>query len=172
MQSGYQAQTEMGQQLQQRPVAQMVGQQFQQSVPQEVQQAVQDLDQLETVCEWLKARATERGRPRIAARADDLATVAHLQKSLLLRESPFAEPIGQAVQQTIQGSVQELQQHANDPEVQEALGQAQQTLSTISQAISQFQQFGQQGMSQQGSTGQQRFAGQQGVGQQQAVPQQ
>lgn len=144
VQSGYQAQTQVGQQVQQRPGVQMATQQYQQSVSQEVQRAVEDLDHLETLSEWVKSRATERGRPRIAARADDLAEVAHLEKNLLLRESPFAEPIGQAVQATIQQGVQELQQYAGDPEVQEALSQAQQTLSTIEQAITRVQQLGQQ----------------------------
>src|SRR6056297_2343534 len=89
---GYQAQTRAGQQFQQAPVAQMVGQQFQQSVPREIQNAVLDLDRLETVSEWLQGRATEHGRPRIAQRAEDFAEIAHLQKNLLLRGSPFADP--------------------------------------------------------------------------------
>jgi hypothetical protein len=102
-----------------------------------------DLDRLETVCEWTKSRATERGRVRVAERADDLANIAHLEKKLMLRQSPFAEPIGQAVQQTIQQSIQELQQHASDPEVQETISQAQQSVTTVGQALSQLQQFGQ-----------------------------
>ena len=140
----YQAQTQEGQQVQQRPGVQMATQGYRQSVSQAVQHAVNDLDHLETLSEWVKSRATARGRPRIAARADDLAEIAHLEKNLLLRDSPFADPVGQAVQQTIQQSVQELQQHAGEPEVQEALSQAQQTLSTIEQALTRVQQFGQQ----------------------------
>lgn len=155
-QVGYQAQTQVAQQAQQRPGVQMAAQQYRQSVSQEVQNAVADLDHLESLSEWIKSRATERGRPRIAARADDLSEIAHLEKNLLLRGSPFAEPIGQSVKMTIQQGVQELQQYAAEPEVQEALSQAQQTLSTIDQAIAQFQQAGQQ----------QQFGGQSAVTQQ------
>jgi hypothetical protein len=142
----YQAQTPVGQQLQQQPLAQAVGQRFTQSVSPEVQAAVSDLGRLETVCEWLKGRATEKSRPRLAQRADDIANIAHLQKKLLLRNSPFAEPIGQAVQQTIQQGVQEFQRRASDPEVQDAIAQAQQTINNVSQALSRIQQVGQQSM--------------------------
>jgi hypothetical protein len=149
----YQAQTQFGQQLQQQPLGQAIGQRFQASVPQEVQAAVMDLERLETVCEWMKSRATERGRVRVAERADDIANIAHLEKKLLLRGSPFAEPIGRAVQETIQQGVQELQQHVSDPEVQEAISQAQQSLGSIEQALGRLQQFGQQPpVSQQGMT--------------------
>lgn len=141
----YQAQTQLGQQLQQQPMAQAIGQRFNESVPQEVQAAVSDLDRLETVCEWLKDRATEKGRPRLAQRADDISHIAQLEKQLLLRNSPFAQPIGQAVQQTIQQGVQEFQARASEPEVQDAIAQAQQTINNISQALSRVQQMGQQG---------------------------
>lgn len=156
----YQAQTEVGQNMQQSQIGQMVGQRFRESVPPEVQQAVMDLDQFETVLEWAKSKATERGRSRVAQRCDDLVEIAHLEKKLIIRQSPFAQPIGQATQQTIQHAVQELQQHASEPEVQDALTQAQQTLATINQAVGRLQEW-----SQQGQTGQQ--AGQQQFGQQQ-----
>jgi len=139
-QAGYQAQTQAGQQIQQRPGVQMAAQQFQQSVSPEIRGAVSDLDHLETLSEWLQGRATELGRPRIAQRAEDFAEIAHLEKNLLLRGSPFADPIGQAAKQTIQSGMQELQQYASDPEVQEALTHAQQTLATVDQALAQFQQ--------------------------------
>lgn len=147
----------MGQQFQQTShIGQAIGYRFEQSVPQEVQHAVMDLDRLETVCEWVKTQATERGRSRVAQRADDLANIAHLEKKLLLRGSPFAEPIGRATRETIQQGVQEFQQHVSEPEVQEALSQAQQTLNTIGQALGRVQQWGQQGatqsMQQQGMT--------------------
>jgi hypothetical protein len=149
----YQAQTQFGQQLQQQPLAGAIGQRFQASVPQEVQAAVMDLERLETVCEWTKSRATERGLVRVAERADDIANIAHLEKKLLLRGSPFAEPIGRAVQETIRQGVQELQQHVSDPEVQEAISQARQSLGSIEQALGRLQQFGQQpSVSQQGMT--------------------
>ena len=137
-------QTPLGQQIQGSPFGQAVGQRFSESVPQEVQQAVMDLDRFETVVEWAKSKATERGLARVAQRCDDLAEIAHLEKQLMLRQSPFAQPIGQATKQTIQQGVQELQAHASQPEVQEALAQAQQSLGTIDNALTRLQTWGQQ----------------------------
>jgi D-alanyl-D-alanine dipeptidase len=149
-QPSYQAQTQVGQQLQESRAGQFIGQRFQESVPLEVQQAVSDLDRFETVLEWAKSQATMRGRPRVAARCDDLAEIAHLEKKLLLRQSPFAQPIGQATQQTIQQGIQELQHRAGEPEVQEALQHGQQVVNSIGQAMSRVQAWGQQGVQQQG----------------------
>ena len=134
-QQGYQMQTPTGQQLQASPFGQAIGQRFDESVPQEVQRAVMDLDRLETVVEWAKSRAVEGGTPRVAQRCDDLAEIAHLEKHLLLRGSPFAQPIGQATMQTIQQGVQELQAHASQPEVREAVSQAQQSAGSIESAL-------------------------------------
>ena len=162
-QSGYQAQTGTGQQLQGSQAGQAIGQRFNESVPQEVQQAVMDLDRFETVVEWAKSRAVEQGMPRVAQRCDDLAGIAHVEKQLILRGSPFAQPIGQATKQTIQQGVQELQAHASQPEVQEALSQAQQSASSIERALSRLQTFGQQygGAQGQQQPGQQAPMGQQ-----------
>ncbi|MFB6172779.1 MAG: hypothetical protein ABEJ23_09615 [Haloarculaceae archaeon] len=140
----YQAQTPMGQQLQQTQAGQFLGQRYQETVPVEVQQAVNDLDRFETALEWAKSRAVERGMPRVAARCDDLAQIAHLEKGLLLRQSPFAQPVGQATQQTIRQGIQDLQQRAGEPEVQEALSHGQQVLTTISQALGRIEAWGQQ----------------------------
>jgi len=166
-QTGYQAQTQTGQQLQGSQMGQAIGQRFNESVPQEVQQAVMDLDRLETVVEWAKSRAVERGHPRIAQRCDDLADIAHMEKQLILRGSPFAQPIGQATKQTIQQGVQELQAHASQPEVQEALSQAQQSASSIENALSRLQTFGQQYG---GAQGQQQPGQQAPMGQGQQIP--
>ncbi|MFD1588925.1 hypothetical protein ACFR9U_18255 [Halorientalis brevis] len=157
VQPAYQAQTQRGQAVQQSQVGQFVGQRYQQSVPQEVQQAVSDLERFESVCEWLTSRATEKGMVRLANRSDDLAEIAHLEKKLLLRQSPFAQPIGQATQQTIQQGIQELQQYASEPDVQESLTHAQQVLQSVGQALNRVQTFGQQGAQQ----GQQIQQGQQ-----------
>jgi hypothetical protein len=144
-------QTQFGQQLQQQPLAQAIGQRFQESVPQEVQAAVMDLDRLETVLEWLKSSAGGHGP--VTERADDIATIAHLEKKLMLRGSPFAEPIGRAVQQTIQQGIQEFQQHGSAPGVQEVVSQAQQSLQSIDQALGRLQQSGvQPAVAQQGTT--------------------
>jgi len=144
VQPSYQAQTPAGQGLQQSTLGQAVGQRFSDSVPQEVQQAVMDLDRFETIVEWAKSRAVERGRVRIAQRCDDLAELAHLQKNLILRGSPFAHPVGQATKQTIQQGIQELQAYVSQPEVQEALAEAQQSTASIDNALARLQSWGQQ----------------------------
>lgn len=141
----YQAQTPMGQQIQSSQFGQAVGRRFQESVPQEVVAVVEDLDRLATVCEWAHMKTMERGRPRVARACLDLADIAELEKKLVLRQSSFAQPIGEATRQVIQSAVQELQQHASEPEVQEALSHAQQTAGRIQQALSRIQQFGGQG---------------------------
>ena len=174
-QSGYQAQTPAGQQLQGSQIGQSIGRRFEESVPQEVQQAVMDLDRFETVVEWAKSRAVEQGLPRVAQRCDDLAGIAHVEKQLILRGSPFARPIGQATKQTIQQGVQELQAHASQPEVQEALSQAQQSASSIDNALSRMQTFGQQyggaqGEQQPGQQLQQQPGQQAPMGQGQQIP--
>jgi hypothetical protein len=131
----------------------------------EVQQAVSDLDRFETVLEWAKSQATMRGRPRVAARCDDLTEIALLEKNLLVRQSPFAQPIGRATQQTIQQGIQELQHRAGDPDVQDALQQGQQVVDSIGQAMGRAQVWGQQGTQQEGSQqqGVQQHDSQQGL---------
>lgn len=156
----YQPQQQGGQ-LQPQALAQQIGQAFDQSVPDQVKQAVAELDRLEMVCEWLQSRAMARGHTVVAQRADDIAAIAHAQKGLILRESPFAAPMGQAVQETIQQGIQELQQYAQDPEVQDTLNQAQNTVATISQAIVHLQQRG----ASSGQLGTQHFGEQQVAGQ-------
>lgn len=126
-----------GQQLGQ--FGQAVGRRFQEGAPAEVQSAVQSLDRLETVCEWAKTQATQRGMARLARACDDIQDIAHLQKKLIIRQSPFAQPIGNASRQVIQNAVQELQQHVNQPEVQEALSEAQQTVNSINNALTRLQ---------------------------------
>ena len=145
----YQAQTPMGQQIQSSPFGQAVGRRFQESVPQEVVAVVEDLDRLATVCEWAHMKTMERGRPRVARACLDIADIAELEKKLVLRQSSFARPIGEATRQVIQNAVQELQQHASEPEVQEALTHAQQTAGRIQQALGRLQEFGSQGGMQQ-----------------------
>ena len=146
--TNYQAQTPVGQQVQASPLGQAVGQRFQDSVSQDVIRVVSDLDRLETVSEWAKGQATQRGMYRLARACDDLQDIAHLEKKLVIRQSPFAQPIGEATRQVIQNAVSELQQHANQPEVQEALSQAQKVNNDIQTVISGLQAFGQGTMGQ------------------------
>lgn len=140
----YQAQTQAGQRLQQSQGGQFIGQQYRQTVSQEVQQAVSDLERFETVCEWLTMQAAGKGMIRLSKRSNDLADIAHLEKQLILRQSPFAQPIGQAVQQTIQQGIQEFQQYASEPDVQESVAHAQNVLQTLSHALTRVQMAGQQ----------------------------
>lgn len=159
----------MGQQFQQRTSG-FVGQQYDQQVPEEVKGAVADLTRLENVAEWASTKVAQRGMPRAVRVLDDIQDVAHLEKKLVLRESPFAQTLAQCAAQSIQSSLQELQQHASQPEVQETLQQTQQTLSSIQQGVSRLQAFGQgqtigQGQIGQGQIGQGQSMGQIGQGQ-------
>lgn len=160
------SETTMSQQLQAPQQAQQTGVQgksigqtirgrFDDSVPAAVQNAVLDLDRVETVCEWLDYQATHWGRPQLAGRAEDVSEIAHLQKQLLLRESPFAEPVGQAAQGVIQQAIAEFQSRATEPEAQDAVAQLQQTLESLGRILA-----GQQGTTAQ-SAAQQPMATQQ-----------
>lgn len=145
VQPQYQAQTPVGQAIQGTQVGQLIGQRYRERVPQEIQQAVADLDHFESICEFTHQRAMERGMVRVGKRCDELAQIAHLEKHLILAESPFAQPIGQAVRATIQQGLQDLQQQAGQPEVQDAISQGQQVLTTINDALTRLQTWGQQG---------------------------
>ncbi|WP_049920282.1 hypothetical protein [Halobiforma nitratireducens] len=89
----------------------------------------------------------------------DLAIVADLEKKLLLRQSPFAKSMGQAVQESVQQGIQQLQQQGTDiPEVQRAISEAQLAIeeigSEISQRTGQFEQQGNWQFQQRGQQGQ------------------
>lgn len=141
--------TGMGQQAQWEQFGQPTGQRFEESVPNEVAQLVESLDRLETIAEWVKSRATHRGMGNLARTCDDVIEVVQLEKKLVVRQSPFAGSVGQAAKQVIQNAVSELQQHTDQPEVQQALSAAQQCVTAIDsagarlQSAGQGQQFGQ-----------------------------
>lgn len=144
-------------------------QSFQQSAPPEIQEAVTTLDHFETVSEWAKTKALQRGIPQVAQKLDDLTEIANLQKKLFLRQSPYAEAVSQATTRSIQQSVQDLQTYASEVGVQDVITEAQYLTDTIGQASVQAQQWSQQGMVG-GASGQQAFGGvtgqQGGIGQQ------
>ncbi|MFB6130932.1 MAG: hypothetical protein ABEJ28_08940 [Salinigranum sp.] len=133
--------SQFGQQLGQR-----IGQRLVDTLQPEAVQAVQQLERVETLSEFAKAQAIQKGMPRVARACDDIQDIAHVEKKLILRQSPAAQTLGQCVQQAVQERVQNLQQRAGEPEVQEALQEAQQSISHIGNAISRLQTFGQQGM--------------------------
>jgi hypothetical protein len=102
----------------------------------ELLRTVGSLHRFETALEIARVRAIESGRPRIARVAGDLIEITEAEKKLVIRQSSFAAPIGEAVKQTIQQGVQQLQQAAEIPEVQEALSEAQQSVTAIDRARS------------------------------------
>ena len=138
------------QQHQQQPQHQ-TGQQSQQpqsrdqAVPQQVSQAIHQLEELESDAEWAHGQAMKAGDRFTSGMLADLTQIIHLQKTLLLRESDLAQTFGQCTQQALQQSTQELQQ-SQAPGVQQVIQQAQQITQTIQQAS---QQVTQQGQSQQ-----------------------
>jgi hypothetical protein len=123
--------------------------QYQQSQQfrQDVRQTVMTINSFETALQFARMRAVQDGRLRTARVCADLAIAADLEKKLVLRGSPFAEPIGQVVLQTIQQGIQELQQAADDPEVREALSYAQPAIEAIRSAVG--ERFGPDGQGRQ-----------------------
>jgi hypothetical protein len=165
IQPQYQAGTATGQRFQQMSSG-IAGGMYDQTVAPEVKNAVADLDRLANVAEWAKTHVARRGNARAVRICDDLEDLAHVEKQLILRGSPFAEPVGQAVQGTIQTGIQELQQHASEPEIQDSLQQAQQVLTSLQGSISRLRTAG-QAMQSQGAQSQQFGQGQEfGHGQQ------
>jgi hypothetical protein len=131
-QAQYQSGTATGQQF-----GQQIGGRFDDSVPQQVHQLVQRLDRLESVSSWAKSRACERGMSNVAKVCEDFEDIAHLEKALVIRQSPFARSIGESVKATLQNGLQHLQQAGSQPEVQDTISEAQQTLSVIDNALMQ-----------------------------------
>ena len=116
-----------------------------------VRQTALRLHRFETVLQLAEMRAFERGRLNAARVAGDLAIIANLEKRLVIRASPFAEPIGQAVRDTVQQGVQQLQQRAaDDPDIQAALSEAYPTLSALGSAVQATGGFQEGGLQQQG----------------------
>jgi hypothetical protein len=118
---------------------------FTESVPTEIVTVVQELDHLETVCGWAHARAMQKNLPHVAKLCADLEEISHLQKELIVRQSTFAQPFGNATQQAIQSAVGELQQFGNQPEIREVITVAQRTVGTIGNALTRLQSFDPQG---------------------------
>lgn len=149
---------------------QQIRQRYEESVPSEVRLAVDDLEKVSTTAEWAKVKAVQRGLPRVATACDDIQELAELQKKLIIRQSPVSHTIGQCSVQAIQESLQELQQHIGEPEVQATIENAKQSLGTIEKGLSALQttgthQFGQQVGGQQSGqqTGGRRFGQQYGT---------
>ena len=122
---------------------------FEQFLPQQVSQAVFTLEQLESDAEWAHGQAMRAGDSYTAKLLADISQIVHLQKTLLLRESDFAQTVGQCTQQAIQQMTRQLQQ-SQIPGAQQVARQAQQVGQTIQQASTQVSQIGRgQGMSHQ-----------------------
>ncbi|WP_327051705.1 hypothetical protein [Halomicrococcus gelatinilyticus] len=165
-----------GQQQGGQQIGQRMGQRFDDSLPSEVRTTIHDLDRVASVAEWTKTRACQRGMANVVRACDDIQDIAHLQKKLILRESPFAEPIGRAAKQTLQQSLQELQQHVQEPGVQDTVEKARRSVESIDKGLMSLQQKGgqQMGGQQQGGRqmGGQQMGGQQMGGQQMGGQQQ
>ncbi len=111
------------------------GQQFTQSVPEQILAAVETLDRLETIAEFADGQAMQQGNLQVANIADALKDIAHIQKELIVEENPLAQEFSQCSQQVIQSGVQQLQQHQQQPEIRELVETAQQTLDTVSSGL-------------------------------------
>ncbi len=120
------------------------GQQFTQSAPEQILTAVETLDRLETIAEFADGQAMQQGNLQVANIADALKDIAHIQKELIVEENPLAQEFGQCSQQVIQSGVQQLQQHQQQPEIQELVETAQQTLDSVSSGLQSQPSTGQQ----------------------------
>jgi hypothetical protein len=125
----------------QAQIGQGVADRFADSVPNEVVTAVQELDRLETVCGWAHTRAMDKNAPTVAKLCADLEEIAHLQKELIIRQSPLARPIGNAVRQSIQTALGTLQGFGTQGDVQEVITVAQRTGSILEGALDRLQSF-------------------------------
>ncbi|UHQ96098.1 hypothetical protein [Natrinema halophilum] len=111
------------------------GQQFAQSAPEQILSAVESLDRLETVAEFADAQAMQQGNRQVAKIADAMKDIAHIQKEHIVEENPLAQEFGQCSQQVIQSGIQQLQQYQQQPEIQELVETAQQTLDSVSSGL-------------------------------------
>ena len=127
----------------------------QQQVPQaDGQQIATTLQELERTLDQANVYALENGNPAVARITEDLETMTEAERKLILRQSPFAESFRQTVAQNLQQALQELQQHPNDPALQELTAKIQQAsaalqngsvqMSATSQGVGQHAQLGQQ----------------------------
>jgi len=131
---------------QQTAQPQQMGQQGQQTydqfLPQQVSQAIYQLEQIESDAEWAHGQAMQAGDSVTAKKLADVSQIVHLQKTLLLRESDLAQTVGQCTQQALQQCTQQLQQ-SQVPGVEQVVQQVQQLAQTIEQASAQVGQMGQ-----------------------------
>lgn len=131
------------QQPQQSGQAQGFGQQtFEQFVPESIARAVYQLEQFETDVEWAHGQAMQTGEGQIAQKLEDIEDIVHVQKSLLIQESPIAATMSQCTQQALQQCQQQLQT-SQTPGVQQIVQQIPEVSQAIQQATSQVVQSGQ-----------------------------
>jgi hypothetical protein len=150
----------LGEQMEQR---------FDESFSSEVRTAIHDLDKTASVAEWVKMKAAQRGLPTVVRVANDIEDIALLEKKLIIRESPFAHPIGQTSKEVLQQGLQELQQHISEPEVQDAVQKTRRSLESIDKGLMSLQTMG--GQQQQGGYQVGQRGGQQSQPQQQSTQQ-
>lgn len=137
------------------PVSQRIGKRFDESVPTDIRATVEDLDRVASVAEWTKMQAAERGLPRVVRLCDDLEDVAQLENQLLIRQSPFARPLGQTSMQVIQDGLQDLQEFVDKPEVEETVENLENSVGSIDRALGALQTVTQETVRQQDRPGSQ-----------------
>lgn len=108
---------------------------FEESVPNEVAALASSLDRLETITQWAAERAAQRGQGQVARVCNDVVDLARLQKQLTVRQSPAAGAVARATSEVIQNAIAELQPYVEDPDVRQTVSEAQQTVSSINDAL-------------------------------------
>lgn len=129
---------------QQPPSGQPSHQSTEQRAPADVAQTVRVLESLEREAQRAHGLAMQLGDSWTAGMLADLSEIAHLEKTLLLRESEFAGTFGRSTQRALQQSSHQLEQ-SQIPGVQQVVQLARQASETILQAGQQAAQSGQSG---------------------------
>lgn len=152
--SGFGQQGQLAQQMDPHQQMGQQGQFFSQALPPQAIQAVTGLERIETIGEFVKARAVQQGMPHVPRVADDLKNIAEVQKDLIVRQSEHAQTLGQCTQQVFQQSLQQLQQYQQQlPEIQELVMEVQQSQQVVQQAVQQLPTSTRGGSGQQGYQG-------------------
>ena len=123
--------------LPQQQLPQLVGNGFSQATTPQISEAVIALDRLETVAEYAHSRMMQQGNYQAAMLADAIEAVSRLQKELVVTANPLVQEVSQCSEQVIQAAIGQLQQHSQQPEIQELVSECQQTIQQVPQSLQQ-----------------------------------
>ncbi|WP_192498437.1 hypothetical protein [Halorussus halophilus] len=127
-----------------------IGQQFESELSNELRESLALFDEVSDVAEWCADKCIEHG-PQMAECArlcEDVADIAELNKKMIARDSVNGPELADAFLRVAQQGRQTLQQHQQQPHVQETLQVLDQTVDATNKLLS---SIGQQSVGQQGT---------------------